>query len=396
MVAHRALTPEIFVQLGFPQPDYNGGSTKKVNFKRLLKCSSCLFAVAFVLFATLYIPVNAAAWTTLNPADYIDNVYYSGNFRCVSYDFGTEPYVTYRCGSHTTGDKGSLSVTYSAADGTMLQYRGYPLGKEVTFGPPLTSGVSAIDVADFKNNAALTLESKIDIEFLIGYASYEQYLDESVQVAAVWSLAGYDASGSYKGTVDSLTSAYTLTLQDVEESFYEIELPFSMTLVVGDIADNIRYVIPNFQLVVTVVNNESEIEWIRTYFKCDNFRLITRLDMLLESSLTMKRVEDQLADLNDKTDIIISGTPEQNSEANDKLSSIGNSSQSYDSMMSDLDSMTNYDTDQSFTTIVNFLASPAWKDITGLLDPVISWEHTGMMMLIAAAFATISIILFGR
>lgn len=364
--------------------------------KQILKTSFSFLAIGIITASTFLVPAKAASWTTLNPADYIDNVYYSGNFRCVSYDFGTEPYVTYRCGSHVTGDKGSLSVMYSAADGTMLQYRGFPLGKEVNFGPPLSGGVSAIDVADFKNNAALTLESKINIEFLLGYTSYEQFLDESVQVAAVWSLAGYDASGAYKGTADSLTSSYTLDLQDVEESFFEIELPFSMTLVVGDIADNIRYVIPNFQLIVTVVNNESEIEWIRTYFKCDNFRLITRLDMLLESSLTMKRVEDQLADLNDKTDIIISGTPEQNSEANDKLSSIGNSSQSYDGMMSDLDSMTNYDTDQSFTTIVNFLASPAWKDITGLLDPVISWEHTGMMMLIAAAFATISIILFGR
>lgn len=290
----------------------------------MLRSSKTSAVIVILLAAVIAIApaAQAASWTSLSLDDHISSVYYEGNFRCVSYDFGTTPVVSYRnqsTGYTSTSNTGSIRFAVQN-DGEGYSLYAFPLGKVRSVGPPLSSGASggiAIDVRDYKSNASVSFSSTISLNLDFFYDSYDQYLSETIHVFLEWSYAGYNDSGNYVGTHTSASTFSNLILQDTSETFH-YDLPTTMTMFLDTFPENVSYIVPSCNVSFTVTSNNADIVISNIGFSCQEFSLRSRTDMLLNQSETLKAVEKQLVDIGDKVD----QTNDRLDDTNEKLDEI--------------------------------------------------------------------------
>lgn len=401
MVAHRTLTPEIFVRLRFPHPKlFQGGITKKFNYKQIIKVLSSFAVIAFVLVASLTVPAHAAAWTALVPAEHIDNMHYEGNIRCVTYDFGTSAYIQYRLQGESGNfyDTKDIQIDHSVTFPAYFYI--YPLGKYCTGGPPLSnvaSGGIAIDVTDFRSEAVLDIYTNFTVNLDLGYdsATDAQYDNEYYHVSVAWSFNRYNASGSYLGSIDSGSTFVNLDLQDCPE-YYVYDCSVGAYCPLSHPNDTVAYIVPTASVTLTCTGENDRIDVRSLSFAFDSFTLSTRTDMLLKESKTLEAIEDQLGSLNDKADTIINGDQQQQDSAQDGSENVQQNQQQMDDILAQLDDYEKMDTTSAMVAIKNFLDEDGWNDVREVIGPVIDWSHTVTIMLIVLSLINLSIILFGR
>ena len=340
------------------------------------------------------VPAYATTWTTLYPAENIDSVFYQGNFRCVRYRFNRTPVIY--C-PNAGSDSGSIQILPSPGSSSQIFYI-YPLGYKTSSGPPLSSNSSnvAIDVTEFKSNVAFTVESTIFFQLDVNYSTYDQYLDERYTLAATWYFHGYNSSGAYVGGVASTTYSYNGTLQDVSNEQYTVELPVSVTISPMTLADKVSYVVPVCSVSYVITEDEADLSIDYWRLTCDDFNITTRTDMLLQESLTLQAIEGQLGDLNDKTDTLINGTPEQNQAAQDTLDQTQDIGKEFNVLMAQLDELGESDTSTVMGAMQDFLEEDGWQDLRVLVAPVLDWKYFITIALIVLSLVNLSIILFGR
>lgn len=349
------------------------------------------------------VPVHAAAWTALVPAEHIDNMHYEGNIRCVTYDFGTSAYIQYRL----QGESGNFydtkviqidhSVTFPA------YFYIYPFGKYCTGGPPLSnvgSGGIAIDVTDFRSDAVLDIYTNFTINLDLGYdsATDAQYDNEYYNVSVEWTFHRYNASGSYLGTIDSGSTFVNLYLQDSPE-YYVYDCSVGAYCPLSHPSDTVAYIVPTASVTLTCTGENDNIDVRSLSFAFDDFTLSTRTDMLLKESKTLEAIEEQLGGLNDKTDVIINGTPEINDKIENMEDDVTNQK---DDMHIVEDAEKEYldqweESNNEFKNkILTFLQGAGWVQLADLLSPFMNWSSLTTIMVMVVAFVNLSVILFGR
>lgn len=351
-----------------------------------------------VLVASLTIPANAASWITLVPAEHISSTHYEGNIRLVTYDFGRVPLIAINEGTTWKGTA-QLIPTYGATQNQLFYV--YPLGFKVTSGPSLSYNSSnvAIDISDFKPTAALTASSSLFLEFDVNYSSYSQYLDEGYSLTVKWSFNGYNASGGYIGAVEQTSYSEIGTLQDVMGEQYRVEIPINMTISPMSFSETARYVIPVCTVQYTTYEDEPDINIDYWRLSCEDFTITTRTDMLLQNSLSLQAIENQLGDLNDKADTIINGSDEMNQDAQHS-SGLAQDQQEEANRVEDLEKeyLDDFDASSEILNdkVTDFVDGTGFNQLTALVAPIMNWEHSGLIMLLVIAFINMSVIMFGR
>lgn len=276
--------------------------------------TSAVICLLLVLVVSIAPVVYAANWRVLVPAENISKIFYEGNIRNVTYDFGVDPYVSWKC----TGSNGSFySSTDLELDHTVsppFYFTVYPLGVGSVGGPPLGSAASgqlAIDVSDFKSDAIFDFHANFHVDFDIGYDSIpDSYTSEPYTLSVSWLIQRYTSTGTYLGTQDSSAKTFYPVLQDTDDRYvYEIDIDQYCTL--SPPSDNVEYIIP--MVSVSLIRNEytGNIDLRSLHFAFEDFTISTRTDMLLKESLTLEAIENELSETNDKLD-----------DTNDKLDEI--------------------------------------------------------------------------
>lgn len=376
----------------------------KTTYRRLIKILSCSLAIVAVLLCSVCMPVMAASWTTLIPAEHIANTHYEGNYRCVTYEFGTVPLVqANNQGYH------SNSVTVDITSSS-CSFRAFPLGALWTGGPPLSnsaSGSIAIDASDFRPNAALSVSSQANFELDIDYLTTGEYLTETFSVETRWLFVGYRADGTYCSSIETETIIHPLELQNVPGSpNYVLELPFTMNLAFSGFSEDVKYLVPLCYVVYRIGTDNAYISVNTLKFTFDDFSVTTRTDMLLQESLTMQAIDDQLGELNDKADTIINGSDHMQDAADDLLEDQQDLDEQLDNALAELEDLEDI-SDQLFEDqytdfygvlnhIEGFLIKAPWIDMTNLIGPIMEFSPIVTVLTMLVAFINISILFFGR
>lgn len=273
--------------------------------------SRSLKATALICVLCLFLTVPALAaesWTVLKPADHISYFSREDDIELVYYAFEQKPMIQYRVNHEDGTYRKGTSVDYCTVD---LLYSGckfpvgfdyYPLGSMPSFGPPLSnpnSGGIAIDAHDFKPNAAVTIMSTISLSLEYIYATVGQESDPDYAKYIVYSyLAGYDDSGNY------LTRISDTYIDDIrlDPRSSPMTLRISRSLDFSEFQSEVSYIVPYFQISLTLPGDSPDIEVINVKFDPQDFVITMRTDWLKQNSLTMQAIENQLEDLNDKQD----------------------------------------------------------------------------------------------
>lgn len=358
--------------------------------------------IATILLASVTVPAYAVSWTVLNPADYIASSTRDDNdIVYVTYDFNTSPLISYRVsgvqGGYATGiSYDSVSIDIGSDYEFPVYFDMYPLGVAMPSGSPLSrvADAIAIEARDFRPNAALTVDSNISLSVKYNFDLTEEYSGvDYTQVVVIVKFFQYDGSGNYIGVISNKSNE-VCPIPPTDEGIYRV--PVSQTLSLSDVEDNLRYIVPHVYVQVTMPEDLPYVSVSEVSLSSSDFTISTRTDMLLQDSLTMQAIENQLEDLNDKADTIINGTDEQNQEAQDKQEQILDKSEQMDEYLEELDKVEKIDTSSAIETITNFLAGDGWYSVVDLLEPLLNWSHTATIMLIVVSFCTLSILFFGR
>lgn len=261
----------------------------------------------------------AASWTSLDPAKYISDTYYVGNYSHVVFNFKRTPYIAYSYHGSSGVGMGSITLAPSPDGNYPFNFSVFPLGVRSTGGPPLTnsaSGSIAIDVSDFKSSAALTVMSNLSLQLDINTWFYEEQLSERFSVSAVWSFSGYTSDGSYMGSVNTHRVDLNGELQDIpDDDTFLYQMPIEMNMNLSVFESDVTYIVPSCSVTFTVYEDDPEITIGYVKLLCDDFSVTTRRDMLLQNSLTLQAIEDQLGEVNDKLDQIIDQPESEKQEA---------------------------------------------------------------------------------
>lgn len=388
----------------------------KTTYRHLIKILSCSLVIVAVLLSCIVVPANAA-WITLHPADYIDEIYTEGNYRYVRYDFRTVPLIATPQGA--SGNR-SLQVIPSVDNPATQLFYIYPMGIKFTGGPPLSANPSirAIDVSDFKSNAALTVSSDLSLDFALNYTAYDEPLEETFYVDVVWSFASYGESGNYLGSVEQLHHIYTKDLQDVnvgEQFTYNV--PISMTMFPLSFSEKVCYIVPQCSLNYVVTVDEEDICIDYFGLSCDNLTITTRTDMIYEQSLTMERIESQiddiggqlddiggkldnvdgqLGDLNDTADEILSGSDQMNDAADDFSGTADNAQDDMNAILGDLEELPEADINDIDLTFDGLLSDGRFRKYSTFFQALSADTFWVSIMLVVCTFIWLSTLLYGR
>lgn len=381
----------------------------KTTYHRLIKTLSCSLAIGAVLLCSVCMPVSAASWTILIPADHISDVRYEGNIRTVTFDFGIAPIVYYSASGQQGTFYSSIDLQIDGQAGFPLSFGVYPLGIYSEANYPLSergSGRIAIDALDFKSEAVLSLGSHFRVDLDLGYYSeYPLYDEESYTIGVSWSFLQYSDSGEYLGFLDGGSSSYYASLQD-REDYYVFEFDLNHVSSIKLPSSDVGYLVPWASVNVNCSDDVDGIHVNSVQFAFDDFTISTRTDMLLKESLTMEAIEGELSDLNDKADTIINGSDEMQDAADDLMNEQQDLDEQLQHAMSELDDLSDIsdqlaadqytDFFESVDKISGFLVKGPWFDMTNLIQPIMDFAPVVTILTILVAFINISILFFGR
>ena len=286
---------------------------------RSCKTASAVICIILALFCCMAPKAYAASWTTLVPADYIADTYYTGNFRHVVIDFERTPLVSYGVGATTGTAMGSASVMGPLEGSSIFTYSIYPLGVRNVGGPPLTnsaSGAIAIDASDLKPSAAFSVIADFGVEVDISHWSEKQDLSELVNVSVTWNFSAYSSTGTYLGSIERHSENRVVQLLDYDHGVsFVYNVPVNLAFSLSEITEKVAYIVPVGQVKVSLALDDPAIYIDYIKMTSDGFSLTTRTDMLLQDSQTLKAIEDQLGEVNDKLDQIIDQPDSEKQEA---------------------------------------------------------------------------------
>lgn len=355
---------------------------------RLIRILSCALVIATVLLCSIFVPAMAVS-NVYQPKDYISRIEYEGNNEIVYYNFDVAPYFSVRnqASGVATNDFGSVFIENVNSQKPYV-FRIYPLGQNFVPGSSISSGV--IDIRDFKSKAVFNFEASVNFNIQYAYKTMAAGTTNFYFLSSVY-FCFYDADGGFISQVSSSDIRYDVKLISAllegtgEEYVLDISAPMQ-------IPENAVYMAPC--ILSYLYPPDQNADHLITRIDCDTqgFHLFVSKNLLIEQSETLEAI-------NDKADDLIYGTPEQNQAAQDAQNK-ADSFQSEVEAGQELEEGWLQDFDESSdslnNTITGFINGKGFTQLSALVSPIMSWENTGVIMMLLIAFINMSIILFGR
>lgn len=348
----------------------------KVNIQRVVKCLTCAITVFMVVLSAMTTPVYAV-WVDVDPADYVTSITVVDGVKTVNYEFaGFEPYVNFWANLD-----GSTQVdTYrwmvqDYAKQMALTY--YPLGREAQENWPIDSG--RIVTADIIPGCP------IDISFQIGLVFYYDQYDGGVYENTYYPsyTAGfytYDKDGNYLDTV-SLTVAYDAIQHDGNSAQ---GYTFNIT---GTVPLDAYAVLPWFKLDLWFGENVHH-HYLYVTLTPGTLKMSTAVDSIVEQSHQMTVIQNKLDD-------ILTGTSEQNENANNSAGTVEDQKDQIEDLV---DQMTpsRPNTDHIDTDINAIAGADATALFADGMSGILNHPLILSMLSIVAVVSFIGYVLFGK
>lgn len=346
-----------------------------------------------MLVASLIIPAQAAN-NVLYPKDYILYTKYEDNIETISYNFDVSPFLSVkeRINGHSYTGFNFVDINGVYSEDTYI-FRIYPLGQAFT--PGASNNGTLIDIGDFKSRAIIKLTC--DLEFYVHieaqpFASGNStcYFESTPYVCF------YDKDGNFVNWTLADAERKEIVIEDignVEQSLQKFPLDVEIPL---QIPDGAVYMAPCVLSYFYPPAGDAphSIGFLRA--NCNRFIMRADKSILLEQSETLKAVEEQLGDLNDKADTIINGTQEQQQDGQNAVDKAEEQDREFDEIMEQLEDYEKIDTSSIASVIQDFVYTDGWLYIKDLLSPVLNWNPYIVTMLVVLALVNLSVILFGR
>lgn len=377
----------------------------KSKYHRLIKILSCSLTIAAVVLCSVCVPANAAVtWTVLKPADHIADIYYSGNYRYVRYDFGIEPYLTFTASSGYHTNYGYISISPLSSDQS-YDIKVFPLGVNLTQGPPLNASSVVFPSSDFVPTACIDVFGDFQIDLELGGFSTDVQVDKHFVLTTTTYFLGYDANGRYLRTVAKNQVSKNQIIQDNPDgSAIRLKYPLDTVLDLSVFGTDVKYISTYYQINIAYTDaNEDDITI--NYVRCfpGDFAMVVRTDMLLQESLTLQAIEDQMGelndqvgDLNDKADTIISGSDDMQDAADGFSGSAGNAQQDMDAAIDELEKLPEADFDDVDMTFEGLLNDQGFNQYANFFEFLVLDTLYVKMMVIVCTFIWVSTLLYGK
>lgn len=354
-----------------------------------------------VLIASMVVPANAAT-TVLQPkaniyrVEYLDNIiekiYYHFDvcgYISIKARNGGQTYTGY--GEVSFGDDGTLIL-----DPEVFLIRVFPLGN--SFAPGGSMPDTVIDVRDFKSRATISLNCQFHIDAQYRYQAMSSG-ETSFYLLSDPFVCFYDKNGVFIDQVTVNDIRTDITLEDVGNiedtgASHLIDVPIPLT-----IPEGAAYLAPCIISYLYPPDDHASHSLAKMEISSQKFGLSADKNLLIEQSETLQAVEEQLEDLNDKTDIIINGTPEIDDKIDFMEDDVTNQK---DDMHIVEDAEKEYldqweESNNEFKNkILTFLQGVGWVQLADLLSPFMNWSSWTTVMIMVVAFVNLSVILFGR
>lgn len=366
-----------------------------ININRILKVASCSVVICTLLLASVTLPAMAAPTKILYPSDYLSsyNERVDGSALC-TFRFKTTQggyYQFYNGDQYTSVSYGDFSFAPDYNNYDYYQLSWCPLSNSIT--RPEASGI-VISLSDFKTGMYFNFGTAIQLQVTFSTGGSSTY---TYQTKASATLSWYDANYQFieATTTPVVTRSWSYADPAVSDKWV-IQSSFDL-----QIPENAEYLVP--RIIVRIDDNGAGAITSISSTSNEYFDITCTKDAVRGNSATMKAIEsklvevnDQLGDLNDKTDQIINGTDKQQEHAQDVYDEVQNESDTLDDQLGQLEDLEDFDTATVFGTINDFLEADGWKDIRILLEPLLDWTHVSTVMLFVFAFSTMRFLFLGR
>lgn len=356
----------------------------KINIQRVIKCLTCLVTCFMLVVACMTTPANAATILSGNydPADYIHDIVISGDTKTIRYDFSDIRYGFFCWDSKTnysftTTDSINVQIPDDSAYFTV---QAFPFGNafDATASNLSQSAHGCLYVGDILPNSDIAYNFTFDVTLTWDNADGEPF---SIQLHCYHYLDIYDADGNY---IRTDTVASTVTSYDVDAT--DVGLQLTDTIYVsGSFPAVAAYVRPRLRFSVY---NSGTLHMVELIVQGGHTALSVDINTVLENSNQMAAIKDKLND-------ILTGTPEQNEDADNAKDELDNKKDQIEDLV---DQMTpsKPDTDSVDTDIGAIAGDVSTELLADGLAPILNHEIILSMLTIVCAVCLVGYVLFGK
>lgn len=365
----------------------------KSTYRHLFKILSCFLAIAAVLLCSVCVPVNALS-NVYRPSDYIKSIEYSGNNEIVYYWFDTTPYFSLKELGTNQSYNGyeNMSINGVRSEETYV-FRVWPLGTGFTPGQSASGGV--IDIQDFKKKSVFHLSCVLNLEAQYAYQPMADG-DTTFHFISYPYVCFYRSDGSFVSQL-SLSSVQTdITIEDYgnyEDSDYAYALDLTVPL---QIPEGAVYMSPCFITYLYPPDSHSPHSIGSMEVSCREFVMRADKNLLLAQSETLEAIEDQMDDLNDKADTIISGSDDMQNQAGQMQDNVQNSQQDMDELIGELQDLPVANPDDVDLTFGGLLLGEQFSTFSNFFLNLSLDSLWIKMMIIVCTFVWVSTLLYGK
>ena len=355
----------------------------KVNIKKLVKGFSVSLAIFGLMFSALITPAHAASILTGNydPANYIHDITISGETKTINYDFSSIRYAFryWENGDPSTTDYKDNFTVDLHPDATQFVVSCYPFG--VVQGSHKLSKGGAVYVGDILPGSPIAFDFLLDVSF--EWENRGQPFDISVTYEPVYLL--FDDSGSLLDTVNLTKDTVTYTLVSDNENGYTTTLT-DVRHISGTIPADASYIVPFYRLRVR--NSLQDQMLVTMTVQGGHTSLSVDINAVLDNSNQMHIIQDKL-------DSILTGTPEQNEDANNAKDELEDKKDQLDDLLDQMQP-SKPDTDSIDTDIGAIAGEEATDLLSDGLSPILNHEIILSMLTIVCAVCLVGYVLFGK
>lgn len=389
----------------------------KFNSHRVIKILSSFLVIVMVLVATVAMPVLASQDGIYNLADYIESINASedGSRIGVVYSIDGNQLIRVFYQDGTSELFNGSHEYHPSANESKINYRVYPLGTQKTEGANMTTG--AIDISDLKAHSVVSLMARFYFEMTLDTAFSDGYTDTSGYTNSFWFLFCYDAAGNYIGAVKSEPIVQTMHI-DYSQGLVHWPLHTSVQV---ELPEATKYITPSLLIGTYLPNDPARVETIKV--QTQPLVLIATKDAVVENSLTMQRIENELEEIdesikdglgqvdqsiqegNHKLDTIIDGKDEWHNEAQDDSERQEELEQDAQDAMDNVDDKTDLEQvlpdgamqpDDLSGYVEAWKGTEGWTLIKRIFKPILQNGNFSAIIFMIIAFINISVLLIGR
>ena len=362
----------------------------KPTYRHLIKILSCSLAIAAVLLASMFVPVNAVD-NVLYVWDYLTDYYEENGVLNYSFSFQDIPtyYTLVRSDTDNSVSEGYPPISIGSSPATTwVQVHAWPLG--VRNWPNSVCNGGVIAVSDFNRFMSVELSATGSLFFL--YSGTTSGAAYQFTVKSYWTMNYYDAAGNYLGYDNSGTEEKTITYYTPVTEIPVQSLGAYMDL---ELPEEAAYFCPMLKSQLYLPDQGGDFVYeVKSSF--DGFTLGCSASSVMQNTETLMRIEEQLGDLNGKADTIISGSDEMQDAADDFSGTADNAQPDMDAALDRLEELPEANADDVDLTFAGLTNDKGFKQYSNFFMTLAEDTLWINMMIIVCSFIWVSTLLYGK